>query len=158
MSTPNRYVLWFRLLNELQHKRTYPVGSGVAIERGDALILTSGYVQLATTLQGATPIWIGIANSTNTAAEASADGVVTVEVIPPLPQYNFMVPVTATDLITLAQVGVVYDLESEKAIDENDTVTLGLGFMVDAIDVSAAAVAANTFGFAIGHFEYVSAS
>src|SRR3990167_4197161 len=159
MSTPNRYVPGFRLLNQNQYKkRTYKVGINVAVAFGDAMIITAGYAVLATTLQQVTPVFIGIANSENTAAEAVADGTVNVEIIPADYNYDFMAPLEATDLITLAQVGVLYDLQTEDGLDEGDVVTAGKGFFVDAIDVSSAAVAANTFGYAIGHFEDIFAS
>lgn len=158
MSTPNRYIPGFRLLNEFTKKRTYKVGINVAIANGDALILTSGYIALATTLQQVTPVFVGIANSANTAAEAVANGTINVEVIPADYNYDFIVPCEATDIIALSQVGVLYDLQSEDGIDEGDVVTAGKGFFVDAIDVSSAAIAAATFGFAIGHFEDIFAS
>ncbi len=156
MSASRRYMPGFQLINELQHKRNYPVGIGVSIAIGDLLILTSGYIALGTTLQEVIPA--GIAMQTNTAAEAVANGTVTCDVIPCLPQYQFMVPCEATDLITVAQVGTLYDLQTEDGIDEGDAVTLGTGFFVDEVDVSSGAVAANAFGYAIGHFEYVAAS
>jgi len=158
MSTPNRYVDGFRLLNEHKKKRKYPIGSGVAVARGDALILTSGYIALATTLQQTTPVFIGIANEENTAAEASSNGVIDVEVIPPLMQYDWMVPCEATSLLTAASIGTLVDLQSEDGLDETDIVTAGRGFFIDEIDVSTAAVAAATLGFAIGHFESIFAS
>lgn len=158
MGKPNRYVPGFRLLNELVKKRKYDIGSGVAVAFGDALILTSGYIALATSLQQTTPVFIGIANAENTAAEASADAAFTVEVIPPDFNYDFMVPVEATDLITVAQRGYLYDLESEDGIDEGDAVTAGRGFFIDEVDVSSAAIASATYGYAIGHFENIFAS
>ena len=154
-----RYVPGFQLLNELQHKRSYGVGSGVAIARGDALILTSGYLALATTLQSTTPVFCGIALEENTAAEASANDVFKVLVAPPLMQYQWMVPCEATGVLAATDVGTVRDIETEDGLDEGDTVTAGLGFFIDEIDISTAALAASaTFGFAIGHFESVYAS
>lgn len=159
MSTGRKYVPGFRLLNELKKKRTYPVGSGVAVSIGDFLILTSGYIALGTTLQYTTPVNAGIANSANSADDASADGVVNVEVIPLLQEYDFIVPCEATGVLAQTDVGTLRDLESEDGIDEGDTVTAGLGFFIDEIDISTAAKAASaTFGFAIGHFEYTYAS
>jgi hypothetical protein len=159
MSTPNKYVPGFRLLNELQHKRTYLNTSGVAYERGDAVILTSGYLALATTLQlGADPKFVGIANTKSTAAENSSSGLLSTEVIPALSQYSFIVPEEDNLLVFGTDVGETVDLQSEDGIDNSDQVTLGLGFFIDAVDVSSAAVAANTFGYAIGHFEFAAAS
>ena len=147
-----KYLDAFQCLTEIPTGaiRTYPVTSGVAIDKGDAIIITSGYAALATALSTAT--FAGIALDTNTAAEASADGAVDVQVIQPLPSLQFRVPVTATDLITLAQVGLAYELQDEKSIDENDAATAYWGFFVDSIDVSTEAVAINTYGYAIGHF------
>lgn len=160
MSTPNRYVPGFRLLNEFCKKRKYGVGSAVAIARGDALILTSGYLALGTTFQlGADPKFVGIANEENTAAEASANDVFKVEVIPALPEYDFMVPEEDNVLVLATDVGETIDLQSEDGVDNSDQVTLGLGFFVDAIDISSAALAASSnLGFAIGHFEFAAAS
>lgn len=154
-----RYFDYFHLVSALDQNglRYYPVASGVAISKGDVVILTSGYANPATTLQGNVNV-VGVAVSTNTAAEASANGAVDVAVVPLNPKHQFAVPVAATDLITAAQIGLKYDLENADDIDEGDAVTLGWGFMVDDIDVSTEAVAANTYGFAIGHFEYLAAS
>lgn len=159
MSTPNRYRPGFRLLNEFAKKRTYLNTSGVAYALGDAVILTSGYLALATTLQlGADPKFVGIANSASTAAENSASGLLSTEVIPALSEYDFMVPEEDNLLVFGTDVGETVDLQSEDGIDNSDQVTLGLGFFIDAIDVSSAAVAANTYGYAIGHFEFAAAS
>ena len=159
MSSPNRYVPGFRLLNQNQYKkRKYPVGIAVAVAFGDAMIITAGWAVLGTTLQQVTPVFIGIANSENTAAEAVANGTVNVEIIPADYNFDFMVPVEATALIARADVGILVDLQTEDGIDEADVVTAGKGFFVDDIDVSSAAVAANTFGYAIGHFEDMFAS
>lgn len=154
-----RYFDYFHLLSALDTNglRTYPVANGVAISKGDVVILTSGYANPATTLQGDVHV-VGVAVTTNTAAEASANGAVNVQVVPLNEKHQFAVPVNATDLITLAQVGLLYDIQNADDIDEGDAVTLGWGFRVDAIDVSAEAIAANAFGFAIGHFEYIAAS
>lgn len=153
-----RYFDRFHLISALDTNglRTYPVKSGALITRGDVLKLTSGYAERATTLQGVEIL--GVAETANTAAEASADGAVTVSVIPLNMKHQFAVPVAATQLITLAKVGDIYDLQNSNDIDEGDAVTLGYGFRVDAIDVSTEAIAANAYGFAIGHFEYVAAS
>lgn len=157
MSAPNKYVPGFRLLSPLTKKRKYLIGSGVAVAFGDALILTSGYIALATTLQAVQVV--GIANAENTAGEASSNGLFSVEVIPPLPEYDFFVPLEATAVITAAEVGNLVDLQSEDGLDENDAVTLGLGFRIDEIDVSTAALAASSnLGYVKGHFEYVAAS
>ncbi len=133
--------------------RPFPCGSGVAVSKGDLLIGNAGYIAVATTLEGNAEI-LGVAMTDCTAAEASADGALDILVLPISDQYQFIVPCEATDLITLAQVGKLYNIESEDGIDEGDASDdEGWTFRVDAIDVSTEAVAANTFGYAIGHFE-----
>ncbi len=133
--------------------RSFPIGSGVAVAKGDVLVANSGYIAIASTLEGNAEV-LGIAQSDCTAAEASADGAVDILVLPILQQYQFIVPCEATDLITVAQVGKIYNLQSEDGIDEGDASDdEGYGFRVDAVDVSTEAVAAETFGYAIGHFE-----
>ena len=160
MSTPNRYVPGFRLLNEQSKKRTYQNGSGVVYALGDAVILTGGFLALATTYQlGADPKVVGIINQSSTAAQNTGNGVLTSEVIPVLPQYDFMVPEEDNVLVASTDVGETVDLQSEDGIDNSDQVTLGLGFFIDSIDISSAALAASAnLGFAIGHFEFAAAS
>jgi len=161
MSTPNKYVPGFRLLNQLCKIRTYLNTTGVVYAIGDAVILTSGYLALATTFQlGADPKFVGICNEASTAAENTAAGTggLDTEVIPALPQYDFMVPDEDNVLVQATDVGEIVDLQSEDGIDNSDQVTLGLGFFIDAIDISTAALAANSFGYAIGHFDFAAAS
>jgi hypothetical protein len=158
-----RYFNNFRLISALdptRGARYFPVAIGSAIRKGYIVGQNgSGYWAEITTLQGV--ISCGVAVTANTAAEAVANGTVNVGVIPidsGASSMQFAVPVEATDLITVAQVGLIYDLQSANSIDENDAVTYGLGFRVDAIDVSAEAIVANTFGYAIGHFEFIAAN
>lgn len=158
-----RYFNKFRLISELRTPpgiQYRPVAINSAIRAGYVVGQNgSGYWAEITTLQGV--ISAGIAVTDNTAAEAVANGTVNVGIIPidsGASGMQFAVPVEATDLITLAQVGLIYDLQSANSIDEADAVAYGLGFRVDAIDVSAEAIVANTFGFAIGHFEFIAAS
>lgn len=153
-----KYFAGFRLISELDRKglRTYPVKSGQAVSRGRMLGFSSGYVQQVTSIQAVQ--LAGISTDENTAGEASADGAVKAKVIPLTNGHQFAVPVEANALITQAAVGTIVDLQSANTIDINDAITLGWGFRIDAIDVSDEAIAANEYGFAIGHFEYVAAS
>ena len=161
MAGRTRYADGFTLLSQLESNgvRYYPIGNGVAVAKGDALILTAGYIALATTLQATTPVFIGIAASNCTAAEASSNGALDIAVIPPLRQYQFIVP-EEDNLLVAADRGLLVDLQSEDGIDNSDIVTAGMGFFIDEIDVTAASLAASaTFGHAIGHFgDYVAAS
>jgi len=65
---------------------------------------------------------------------------------------QYIVPVAANALITQSAVGTIVDLNANDDIDISDTVTEGIGFFIDEIDVSAAAIVANPYGYAIGHF------
>lgn len=153
-----RYFNRFHLLSALsqQGNRPFLVKSGQQIRLGYAIGFNAGYVQEITTIQDVQ--WAGISANANTAAEASADGVVTAMVIPLSSLHTFAVPVEQNALITQAAVGTIVDLQSANTIDINDAVTRGWGFRIDAIDVSDEAIDANAYGFAIGHFEYVAAS
>jgi len=87
----------------------------------------------------------------------SGDDDLYVQVIPAYQHYQFIVPVEANAVITQTAVGLLVDLESVNTIDLNDTsIAAGPGFKIDAIDISTEAIAANTYGYAIGHFEYQS--
>jgi hypothetical protein len=65
------------------------------------------------------------------------------------------VPV-ASVLITTSAVGTIVDLDGSHAYEVVASDTTGAanapGFYVDDIDISAAAITANTYGYAIGHF------
>jgi len=66
---------------------------------------------------------------------------------------QYRVPVEADAEISQTAIGLNVDLEAvANLIDISDTVTTGLAFRIDAIDISALATAAKTFGYAIGHF------
>jgi len=157
MST-KRYLDGFQCLSEVKPDamRTYPVAIGIAIAKGNLTIVTVGYIQLATTL--ATHTLAGVSQTTNTAAEAVANGTVNASVILALPHLRFRCPVVATDLITVDQVGLSYDLSDENGIDEAAAADDYYGFVVDEVDVSSEAVAVNTFGYAIGRFVSTAAS
>ena len=157
MST-KRYLDGFQCLSEVKPDavRKYPVAIGIAVDKGDLTIVTIGYIQLATTL--ATHTIAGVSQTTNTAAEAVADGTVNASVILLLPHLRWRCPVVATDLITVDQVGLSYNLSSAKGIDEAAATDDYYGFVVDEVDVSSEAVAVNTFGYAIGRFVSTAAS
>lgn len=138
----------FYLLNKIDENglRAYNCAA-VTIVKGDALHDdTNGVVTNGTTAFAAT--FVGIA------AEAGTSGQTGLLVIPPLQKYQFIVPVEADALITTTDIGDIYDLESVNTIDLADSTGAANapGFFVDEIDVSTAAVAANTYGYAIGHF------
>jgi hypothetical protein len=65
---------------------------------------------------------------------------------------QYIVPVSQNAEIATTAIGTIVDLQANDDIDINDTVTEGIGFMIDKIDISDEAIAANTYGYAIGHF------
>jgi hypothetical protein len=78
-----------------------------------------------------------------------------VEYYPLNTKTQYIVPVAAAALITTTAIGTTVDLEANDDIDLSDLVTEGIAFFIDDIDVSADAIAANTYGYAIGHFVVV---
>ena len=127
----------------------------VAIVKGDALHDDgNGYATNATTAFAATFLGIAAADCDNSGGDA---GDLNVEYYPVDITTRYRVPVAANALITQTAVGTIVDLEANDDIDISDTtIAAGPGFFIDAIDASADAVDANTYGYAIGHFAYVS--
>lgn len=127
--------------------------AAVNIVKGDYIIPDgSGYATNTATAVQAAVLGIAAENCDNSGGAA---GDKKVKVIPLESKYQFSVPVEANALITIAAIGDTFDLESNDGIDINDTgITAGhIGFLVDDIDVSTEAVAANAYGYAIGHFQ-----
>ena len=150
------YKQGFRPLTDYYEAVSLPVTSGQEIARGDLLIFTSGYIAIATTLADIGPD-IYIAVGQNTAAEASADGAVDIECIPLInPNVRYMCPCQAnTVLVQATHVGNVYSLSGgtgAMGITVASGITADFGFMIEEIDISDEAIAAETFGFAIGRF------
>jgi len=144
-----KYLDGFQCLSEVcDAVRTYPVGTTVNVAKGDMLANTSGYATLATSLVAAL-FGVALSDQNNT---AGADGALDVQCILPLPHLRWRVPVEADQLIALADVGLIIDLESEDGVDRSDVTVTANGFLVDEIDVSTDAVAINTYGYAIGRF------
>ena len=143
----------FTLLNKLDEAGllTKPVATTINIAKGDALHNASGYVTNAVTEFSDAFLGIAAHDANNT---SGADGAIDVKIIPPLEKYQFIVPVEEDALVTLADVGVTCDLQSANTVDINDTTGAAnaKGLFIDEIDVSAAAVAVNARGYAIGHF------
>ena len=152
------YETGFRLVSQLETSglKHYPVKSGELIAIGNLLQLDAGYIADVGNLTDVN--FCGVAASGCTAAQASSDGALDIAVIPPYMHNQFICPVVATDLITLAQVGITYEAQTTLGIDEGTEETTKWGFFVDTIDVSAEAIVANTFGYAIGHFRLLSGS
>jgi len=124
--------------------------TAITIVKGDAMIDSGGYATDAGADLAAT--FIGIASEAIDNS-AGASGAKDVMLIPPFPQNKFSVPCD-TLLIAQTDINELIDLGSDSShVDPSDNVTTGWAFVIDDIDVSAEAIAACAFGYAIGHFE-----
>jgi len=123
--------------------------ASVNIAKGDAIHYSTGATNATTSF---------VVGFLGVAAEAcdnssGALGALNCLIIPHTYNVRFSVPVEQAALITEAAIGTLVDLQSVNTIDLGDTtIATGPGFYVEEIDTSAAAVAANTFGYAIGRF------
>jgi len=156
MRSNSYWATGFQLLSTLKADglRTY-LADIDSIAKGDMISNDgTGYGSNAVTAMSATASGIAIADCDNS---GGSKGDLNVQVIPLSSSYRWIVPVEANALITQAAVGTIVDLESVNTIDISDTtIAAGPGFFIDEIDVSVAAVAVNTYGYAIGHFVFVS--
>jgi len=120
------------------------------IAKGDALY-DAGSGLLSAQTSDFTAAFKGIA--AEAVDDSAGAGGKTIKYIAPFAANQFAVPAATT---TLAQtdVGELIDLDDDaNTVNPGDTITTGWAFVVDDIDISAEAVAANTQGYAIGHFE-----
>ncbi len=127
--------------------RRHITAAAVTIVKGDVLHDNgSGLATNATTALAAT--CLGVA-----AADCASGG--DCEYYPLDTKTQYIVTVGSGTLIATDNIGSMCDLEAVNTIDLSDNVTEGVGFFIDEIDVSAGAVAAETHGYAIGHFVVV---
>ena len=121
----------------------------VEILKGQAIFNDgSGYATNATTAFSNAFLGIAAHDLDNNPAVTGAE----IAIIPALPDYRFWVKVEADALIAQEDIGLTVDLEANDSIDINDTTTLVVGFRIYDMDVSADAVAINTYGYAYGAF------
>lgn len=141
-------------ITEPPARRTMAVAASTSIVKGDAVFDNgSGYATTGTAF-ASTFLGIAAADADNSAGAAAA---ISVEYYPIDSKTQYRVPVAANAVISRTVIGTIIDLENNDDVDISDaTIASGPGFFVDDIDISTAAVAANTYGYAIGHFAYVS--
>ena len=124
--------------------------TAIAIVKGDALIDNGGYADDAGAALAATFLGIAAESVDNS---AGASGAKDVMFYPGFPQNQFAVACDTT-LIAQTDIGELIDLGADSShVSPSTNVATGVAFVVDAIDVSAEAIAADAQGFAIGHFE-----
>jgi len=139
---------------ETSGMRYYTPYSDQRLYTGDALYMVSGVAKIAGDSDW-TIAFIGVAGADLTAAESIAAK--KIAVIPPLLQYQFWVPVgNDTVLVATSHIGNAYGPHSTcYQLDVSDTDETVWRFYVDDIDISAAAIAANEYGYALGHFTHI---
>jgi len=149
----NKYDLrGFQLVNNLDAAGyIYLDQAAVSIEAGDAIFDDgSGYATNVGTAFAATFRGIaGVAKDNS----AGSDGDVKIPVIPPLPHYKFIVKNESATVLAQTDVGEIVDLESNDGIDCTDNTNVEWCCVIDEIDISTKAVAANTGGFAQIRFQ-----
>lgn len=107
---------------------------------------TAGKATNATTSFAVTALGVAAAPCDN-----SPEASLKVEYYPLEPTTQYIVPV-GDNLIATTDIGLIVNLNTTCNTILGTAITAGIGFMIDDIDVSANAVAANTYGYAIGHF------
>lgn len=128
--------------------RQTKLAADVDIYKGDALFDNgSGYATNANTDFAATFLGVAAADCLNSGGSG-----LYVEFYPFEPYTQYIVPVAANALITRTAVGTSVDLENNDDIDISDTLTEGIVFFIEDIDVSAEAIDGNAYGYAIGRF------
>ena len=127
--------------------RRHMTAASVTIVRGDMIQDNgAGLATNAGTAFAATHI--GVA-----AADCASGG--DCEFYPLDTKTQYIVPVSTNAVITQTIVGTICNIGNNDDLDIGVNPTEGIGFMVDEIDISAAALVANTDGYAIGHFVVV---
>lgn len=124
--------------------------ASVAIDKGDVLFDDgAGFLTNVGTAFAAT--FRGIAHETSDLS-AGSDGDDTIAYIPAAADVQYWVK-DSVQLLTQTIVGALIELGDNDSVDSSDTSLVEWGFLVDEIDVSTDAVAANTQGFALGRFQ-----
>lgn len=127
--------------------------AAVDIVKGDILIDDgSGYATNTAVLFAATVLGVAAADCSNSGGVAGAKDV---EIYPLDDKTLYIVPVANNEVIDRDDVGIYADLENNDDIDISDEVTEGLAFFIEDYDASTEAVAANTYGYAIGRFRHL---
>lgn len=122
----------------------------VSIERGDAIFDNgSGYATNVGTAFAATFRGVAAAPVDNS---GGSNGTKKVAIIPASADVKYWVNDTG-QLLAQTAVGSLVDLQANDSIDSSDVTLVEWGFLIDEIDISANAIAANTYGFALGRFQ-----
>lgn len=126
--------------------------AAVNISRGDILIdNAAGYLtNAAITAFSDVAHYVAIDNGTNSAGAAGDVSILCVPIS--IAKNRFWVPNNSATVAAQTDVGEVIDLDSEDDVDVTDTTCIAWGFLVEEIDISAAAIAVKTGGYIKGRF------
>lgn len=126
--------------------------AAVNIAKGDVLIDNgAGFVTNASiTAFSDVATWIAIEPCNNSAGVAGDLSVLAVPIS--IASNVWIVPNASATVAAQTDVGEIIDLESEDDVDVTDTSLVGWGFIVEEIDISAAALVAKAGGFVRGRF------
>ena len=138
-------------VNDPPARRTI-LAAAVDIVKGDVLHDDGNGKATNATVSFDSATFLGVAAAD---CDNSPDVSLKVEYYPNDLKTQYIAPVAANAVISQTAIGLNVDLEANDDLDISDAVTTGLGFRVDAIDISTEAIAANTYGYAIGHFALV---
>jgi len=122
----------------------------VAITKGDAVFDDgNGYATNVGTAFAATFRGIAAVSKDNSGGN---DGDTDIAIIPAKTDIQYWVK-DSVQLLAQTAIGTLVDLGDNDSIDSSDVSLVEWGFLIDDIDVSTGAVAANTQGFALGRFQ-----
>ena len=125
--------------------------AAVAIDKGDCIFDNgAGYATNVGTAFAAT--FRGIAHVTKDNS-AGSDGDETIAIIPAAADVQYWVKNGSATLAAQTDVGELIDLFANDSVDVTDVTLVEWGFLVDDVDISTLAVAANTNGFILGRFQ-----
>lgn len=127
--------------------------AAVAITKGDVVCDDgSGYATNVMTAFAATFRGIAAETSDNS---AGSNGDVKIAIIPASADVKYWVKNESATVAAQTDVGELVDLESDDGIDVTDVTLVEWGFLIDEIDISTNAIAANAGGFVLGRFQKV---
>lgn len=136
-------------INNVPARRS-ALAATVTIVKGDALQDDgNGYMTNAGTSFAATHMGVAAADVVGDSSTKY------VEYYPLDTKTQYSVPVSTNAVLTRTAIGTLCNLGNNDDLDIATNPTEGIAFRIDDIDISADAIAANTYGYAIGHFEVV---
>jgi len=149
MAYVNVYPSGFALIGQMAVHGCYDMSQGATdVDRGDVLYEVDGYADSGSSAFSNATLGVAAHDYDNS---GGSDGDHTMKIIPFLSHLIWVAPIGNAALITRDAIGHVVDLHNDRTLDLADEAVEGYGFKIHSMDVSTEAVAANTYGYAIGH-------